>query len=114
MGDSFRNSAAPQAEFNYFRCQTAYGKPARRIWQPFTIKSLGLGLEDRFGLIMLPIYMNLRIPTLRCNGRNFEVNHLITLELGGSNKLSNLWPPPYHPQPGARVRAPRHDRWMAA
>jgi hypothetical protein len=34
----------------------------------------------------------------------FEVNHLISLELGGSNGIKNLWPQPYYPQPGAREK----------
>lgn len=30
-----------------------------------------------------------------------EVDHLISLELGGSNDPKNLWPEPYQPRPGA-------------
>ena len=30
-----------------------------------------------------------------------EVDHLISLELGGSNDIRNLWPEPYEPRPGA-------------
>src|SRR2546430_492922 len=33
-----------------------------------------------------------------------EVDHLIPLELGGSNADSNLWPEPYAPKPGAREK----------
>jgi hypothetical protein len=33
-----------------------------------------------------------------------EVDHLISLELGGSNDILNLWPEPYLPQPGAREK----------
>src|SRR5260370_16590009 len=33
-----------------------------------------------------------------------EVDHLIPLELGGSNADSNLWPEPYTPKPGAREK----------
>ena len=44
------------------------------------------------------------IAAARCNGRNFEIDHLIPLELGGSNEMSNLWPQPYRPQPGAREK----------
>jgi hypothetical protein len=33
-----------------------------------------------------------------------EVDHLIPLELGGSNALKNLWPQPYSPEPGAREK----------
>jgi len=44
------------------------------------------------------------ILTARCNGRNYEIDHLIPLELGGSNDLSNLWPQPYRPQPAAHEK----------
>ncbi len=33
-----------------------------------------------------------------------EVDHLISLELGGSNDLTNLWPQPYAPTPGAHEK----------
>jgi hypothetical protein len=33
-----------------------------------------------------------------------EVDHLISLELGGSNDLTNLWPEPYTPTPGAHEK----------
>lgn len=33
-----------------------------------------------------------------------EVDHLISLELGGSNALANLWPEPYLPKPGAHEK----------
>lgn len=33
-----------------------------------------------------------------------EVDHFISLELGGSNALTNLWPEPYEPKPGAREK----------
>jgi hypothetical protein len=32
--------------------------------------------------------------------REYEVDHLISLELGGSNDISNLWPQPAEPKPG--------------
>lgn len=32
----------------------------------------------------------------------YEVDHFISLELGGSNAVTNLWPEPYEPHPGAR------------
>ncbi len=30
----------------------------------------------------------------------YEVDHLVSLELGGSNDISNLWPEPAEPRPG--------------
>ena len=30
----------------------------------------------------------------------YEVDHLISLELGGSNDIANLWPEPAEPRPG--------------
>ena len=30
----------------------------------------------------------------------YEVDHLVSLELGGSNDISNLWPEPADPRPG--------------
>ena len=35
---------------------------------------------------------------------SYEVDHLIPLELGGSNTLRNLWPEPYNGPAGARVK----------
>ena len=32
----------------------------------------------------------------------YEVDHLVSLELGGSNDVTNLWPQPYHGQLNAR------------
>jgi hypothetical protein len=44
------------------------------------------------------------ISAARCNGRNYEIDHLIPLELGGSNDLSNLWPQPLRPLPAAHEK----------
>ncbi len=30
----------------------------------------------------------------------YEVDHLVSLELGGSNDIANLWPEPASPRPG--------------
>lgn len=38
------------------------------------------------------------------NPGDYEVDHLISLELGGSNDPRNLWPEPYDPKPGAREK----------
>lgn len=34
------------------------------------------------------------------NSGEYEIDHLISLELGGSNDISNLWPQPAQPKPG--------------
>src|SRR5438034_4866904 len=48
------------------------------------------------------VWASYGISAVRRNGKNYEIDHLIPLELGGSNELSNLWPQPYRPQPAAR------------
>jgi hypothetical protein len=42
----------------------------------------------------------------RCRGvaHRHEVDHLISLELGGSNAIRNLWPEPYAGKWGARTK----------
>jgi len=39
-----------------------------------------------------------------CNGRTLEIDHLISLELGGSNDMRNLWAQPYNPRPAAHEK----------
>jgi len=34
----------------------------------------------------------------------YEIDHLISLELGGSNSISNLWPEPVSPVPGYKEK----------
>lgn len=34
----------------------------------------------------------------------FEIDHLISLELGGADDVKNLWPQPYYEHPGAREK----------
>ena len=38
------------------------------------------------------------------NHRSVEVDHDISLELGGSNEIANLWAQPYEPRPGAHEK----------
>lgn len=38
-----------------------------------------------------------------------EVDHLISLEVGGSNARANLWPEPYLPKPGAHEKDQLED-----
>lgn len=44
------------------------------------------------------------VPVSKCDGRHYEIDHLVSLELGGSNDSKNLWPQPYFPKPGAKEK----------
>jgi hypothetical protein len=39
---------------------------------------------------------------LQPDGSGYEIDHLVSLELGGTNDLENLWPQPYNPKPAAQ------------
>jgi hypothetical protein len=39
-----------------------------------------------------------------CTGEKYEIDHLISLELDGTNDIANLWPQPYAPKPGAKEK----------
>jgi hypothetical protein len=39
-----------------------------------------------------------------CTGQKVEIDHLISLELGGTNDEANLWPQPYFPKPAAKEK----------
>lgn len=45
--------------------------------------------------------------------KHVEIDHLISLELGGSNDIRNLWPEPYLPNPGAHTKDALEDRLHA-
>ena len=34
----------------------------------------------------------------------YQLDHFISLELGGANTVENLWPEPYEPRPGAHEK----------
>ncbi len=51
------------------------------------------------------------VDTEHCNGKLYEIDHLISLELGGSNDIQNLWPQPYAPKPGAREKD-KVENWL--
>ena len=44
------------------------------------------------------------IDRAHCTGKLYEVDHLASLELAGSNDLKNLWPEPYAGPAGARAK----------
>ena len=43
----------------------------------------------------------------------FEVDHLISIELGGSNSISNLWPQSYITEPWNAHTKDKLEDWMA-
>jgi hypothetical protein len=56
-----------------------------------TVRNVPLDIKDR-------VYAEYGIASHEPG--QYEVDHLISLELGGSNSISNLWPEPADPQPG--------------
>lgn len=66
-------------------CTSGYTKTVRNV-SAKTKKSVftAYGIYDNFG--------------------NFEIDHIISLELGGSNEKKNLFPQPYYIYPGAREK----------
>jgi hypothetical protein len=40
----------------------------------------------------------------QCTGQKVEIDHLVSLEIGGSNDLANLWPEPYLRAGGAKQK----------
>lgn len=43
----------------------------------------------------------------------YEIDHLISLELGGDNGIENEWPQPYEPRPGAHEKD-KVENWLNA
>ncbi len=75
-GDIFPNAAAEQI------CKRGYSASVRNV--PSAVKR--------------QVYEEYNIITHRRG--EYEVDHLISLELGGSNDISNLWPEAAEPRPG--------------
>lgn len=44
------------------------------------------------------VYVEYHIPSTR-KAKEYEIDHLISLELGGSNDIKNLWPQSYQTKP---------------
>lgn len=55
------------------------------------VRSVSQGVKDT-------VYAQYGIATR--NPGQYEVDHLVSLELGGSNEIANLWPEPAKPRPG--------------
>jgi hypothetical protein len=53
------------------------------------------------------------IAAAECTGANYEIDHIISLELGGSNDISNLFPQPFRPAPGAHEKD-QVENWLHA
>lgn len=51
------------------------------------------------------------IPAAKCTGKNYEIDHSVSLELGGDNSLQNLWP---EPEPQAREMKDKVENWTHA
>jgi len=78
-GDTFPGVTKAQV------CETGYSKSVRSVTS-----------DERNA-----VYQRYGIPN---EAGKHEVDHFISLELGGSNMLTNLWPEPYEPRPGAREK----------
>ena len=76
-------------------CQPGYTKTVRDV--PLSVKMQVCALYG--------------VPQTHCNGREVEIDHLISLEIGGSNEVKNLWPQPYRPIPGARQKD-TFENWL--
>jgi hypothetical protein len=50
------------------------------------------------------------IPRKECNKVNVEIDHLVPLEDGGTNDISNLWAQPRSPRPAALAATGRSRR----
>lgn len=53
-----------------------------------------------------PLYGAVKKP-----GKCCEIDHLISLELGGDNGITNEWPQPYEPRPGAHEKD-QVENWL--
>ena len=92
-------SSTPGATLNVAlakMCQSGYTATVRHV--PESLK--------------LQVCANYGVAQSRCNGQHYEIDHLISLELGGSNDVKNLWPQPYAPKPGAREKDVL-ENWLA-
>jgi hypothetical protein len=69
------------------------------------------GVRDVTSAEKAAVYQEYGIPNV--TGQH-EVDHFISLELGGSNDIKNLWPEPYEPKPGAHEKDKVEDALHAA
>lgn len=67
-------------------CTPGYAKRARKTLNPVTSR------------IKRQVYLEYGIKSYKRG--QYEVDHIVSLELGGSNSIANLWPEPALPLPG--------------
>lgn len=67
-------------------CVVGYSKSVRNV--PARV---GRAVYDEYGIVSHMV-------------GQYEVDHLVSLELGGSNDIANLWPEPASPVPGFRQK----------
>jgi hypothetical protein len=53
------------------------------------------------------------LPETACTPGAYEVDHLVSLELGGSNGIANLWPEAAEPRPGFHEKD-RYENYLHA
>src|SRR6185503_17230124 len=89
-----RRSLTPGAAFAVGKariCVSGYSASVRNVPQ-----AEATAVYDRYGVAHVP-YAH-------------EVDHLVSLEVGGSNAITNLWPEPYAGRWGARTKDVLEDR----
>jgi len=59
----------------------------------------------------LAVCLEYGISAKNCTGKTYEIDHIISLELGGSNDVVNLFPEPYLPSPGAHQKD-QVENWL--
>jgi len=112
-------SLLPLAPFTY--CQAQYRQDGPALLNDLTVTPGAILPEDTTDVLCSPSFhtgtvravskatklqacQEYGIAPVDCTGKLYEIDHLISLELGGSNDITNLWPQPYLPTPGAREK----------
>jgi hypothetical protein len=85
-------------------CRVKWGKDARHV-----TPAMKLAVYRAYGLSMTT-----GVCRAHQHGRRLEhceVDHKISRELGGADDVTNLWPQPYHPGPGAHEKD-QVENWL--
>lgn len=75
--------------------QSNLGSTICRAGYTRTVRNVPQAIKNR-------VYKEYALPRHRPG--EYEVDHLVALELGGSNDITNLWPEPYNTADGARTK----------